>query len=149
MELVENSLECSLDTFLDRPLFCFVAALSRTGKPRISPLWYLWEDDSIWIIGDTVGKSYVSRIERRPETAVAIVDFDVHSGLVQHVGMRGESAVVPLEEGRVFRLLRRYLGPDEDEWDPRFAELDPERWAFLRFDPETVVARDQSFVPSL
>jgi hypothetical protein len=149
MEIVENSLNVPISEFLDRPLFCFLGQTTTAGEPRISPLWFLWEDEYIWCIADTVGKSYAGRVEQRPETAVAIVDFDVHTGRVEHVGMRGQATLVGLEEGRVYRLLCRYLGEEEAEWDRRFAGLDPERWSFIRFEPETVVARDQSFSPSL
>ncbi|MFC7058039.1 pyridoxamine 5'-phosphate oxidase family protein [Halovenus salina] len=147
MEVVENTLDTALDSFLDRPLFCFLGQVA-DGEPRISPLWYLWEDERVWIIGDTVGKSYMKRVERNSETAVAIVDFDVTTGRVEHVGMRGHATVSSLTDNRVFRLLRRYLGEEPAEWDPRFAELDGERWSFIEFTPDTVVARDQSFAPS-
>lgn len=148
MEIVENRLDVPLDEFLERPLFSFLGTASREGYPRVSPLWYLWENERIWIIGDTE-KSYVKRIEHTPQTAIAIVDFDVHRGLVHHVGMRGRAEIAPFEQGRVYSLLRRYLGDTEREWDSRFGDLDPERWSFVRFEPETVVARDQSLSPSL
>lgn len=149
METVENTLDVSFETFLDRPLFCFLGQSTPSGGPRISPLWFLWEDQRVWCLADTVGKSYARRVEQHPETAVAIVDFDVHTGRVEHVGMRGQSGLVPLEDERMYHLLERYLGPDPEEWDPRFAGLDEERWSFIKFEPETVVARDQSFSPSL
>ncbi|MFC7136173.1 pyridoxamine 5'-phosphate oxidase family protein [Halobaculum litoreum] len=149
MDVIENSLSVALDAFLDRPLFCFVGTVAEGGDPRVSPLWYLWEDGRVWVLADTVGKSYPERVARTPETAVAVVDFDVRAGRVEHVGMRGRAAVVDHDADRAARLLERYLGPDRDAWDARFAELDPERWGLLRFTPETVVARDQSFSPSL
>ncbi|SDJ19464.1 hypothetical protein SAMN05216226_10171 [Halovenus aranensis] len=148
MEIVEDSLSVPVECFLDRPLFCFLGQVT-DRKPRISPLWYLWEDERLWCIGDTVGKSYMERVVNNPETTVAVVDFDVETGRVEHVGMRGHAAVTPLTDDRLFRLLRRYLGEETDEWDPRFADLDGDRWSFIEFTPETVVARDQSFAPSL
>lgn len=149
MELVENTLPVDLETVLDRPLFCFFGTASPEGYPRISPLWYLWEDECIWIIADTVEKSYTTRVERTPETAAGIVDFEPTAGRVYHVGMRGRSTIEPMDEGRANRLLERYLGPDREKWDARFTSLDSGRWGLIRFDPETVVARDQSFAPSL
>ncbi|WP_290812933.1 pyridoxamine 5'-phosphate oxidase family protein [Halovivax sp.] len=149
MEIVDRTLEDDLDAVLDRPLFCFLAQTSSEGHPRLSPLWYLWEDDRIWIIADTVEKSYATRVERTPETAVAIVDFDAETGRVRHVGMRGRAEIVPFDEERANRLLARYLGPDREAWDERFVDIDPDRWGLIRFEPETVVARDQSFSPSL
>lgn len=147
MDVIEHTIDASLDTFLEQPLFCFLSTVSLEGEPRVSPLWYLWEDEQIWMIGDTE-KTYRKRIEHHPRTAIAVVDFDVGSGLVHHVGMRGTAEIVPLERDRVYRLLRRYVGDDKDEWDSQFVGLDPERWRFIRFEPETVVARDQSFPPS-
>jgi nitroimidazol reductase NimA-like FMN-containing flavoprotein (pyridoxamine 5'-phosphate oxidase superfamily) len=149
MEIVENTLSVPLDDFLDRPLFCFLGQTTADGQPRVSPLWYLWEGGRLWIIADTVEKSYTARVEQHPETAVAVVDFDVRTGRVEHVGMRGTAELTPLEADRANRLLRRYLGEDTDEWDPGFVDLDDDRWAFIEFRPETVVARDQSFAPSL
>lgn len=148
MEIVENTMDASLDAFLEQPLFCFLSTVSLDGHPRTSPLWFLWEDEQIWIIGDTE-KTYTKRIEHHPQTSIAVVDFDVYSGLVHHVRMRGHAGIVPLEGDHVYRLLRRYLGDDGDEWDSGFVDLDPERWRFIRFEPETVVARDQSISPSL
>lgn len=148
MDIVENTLDEPLDAVLKQPLFCFLGSVSREGEPRISPLWYLWEDDSIWIIADSQS-TYTTRVERHPRTAVAIVDFDVHTGRVVHIGMRGNATLLALDQDRVDRLLTRYLGPEKSAWDPAFIDLDPDRWEFIRFDPETVVARDQSFTPSL
>jgi len=149
MEVLEKTLEVPLEEFLDRPLFCFLAQVSSDGEPRVSPLWYLWEDERIWIIADTVERSYTTRVEQRPRTALAVVDFEVTTGRVEHVGMRGRAELTPLDEDRVYRLLRRYLGEDTDEWDPGFVGLDHDRWSFIEFEPDTVVARDQSFSPSL
>lgn len=148
METVENTLDVPIEAVLERPLFCFLAHTAADGAPRLSPLWFLWEEGSVWMIGDAVGKSYVDRIERDPRTALAVVDSDVRAGTVRHVGMRGRTEVVPFDPERADRLLGRYLGDDPDAWDERFVDLPSDRWRLLRFDPETVVARDQSFVPS-
>lgn len=147
MELLEDTLPVELDAFLDRPLFCFLATLSAGGAPRISPLWFLWEDGSVWIIADRE-RTYAMRVERTPEAALAVVDFDARSGLVQHVGMRGAATLEPFDADRADRLLRRYLGERREAWDEGFRGLGPDRWGVIRFDPETVVARDQSFTPS-
>jgi nitroimidazol reductase NimA-like FMN-containing flavoprotein (pyridoxamine 5'-phosphate oxidase superfamily) len=150
MEIIENTLDMGLDTFLSRPLFCFLATTDN-GAPRISPLWFLWEDDAIWIIANAA-KTYPSRVEQNSETALAIVDFDRTTGAVHHVGMRGQATVEPHDPARAERLLSRYLGHDKDEWDKPFFG-DPYEWGdemvMIRFDPETVVARDQSYSPSL
>ncbi|WP_336345483.1 pyridoxamine 5'-phosphate oxidase family protein [Halalkalicoccus ordinarius] len=147
MEIVEDTLGIDLETFLARPLFCFLATASPDG-PRVSPLWYLWEEGALWIAVNPETKSYPGRIEDDPRTALAVVDFDARRGLVQHVGMRGRASLEAFDPDRTRRLFRRYLGPAE-RWDRRFhAVFDrSDRYRLVRFEPETVVARDQSYAP--
>lgn len=140
-----------LDTFLARPLFAHLATASPWG-PRESPVWFLWEENAIWIIGSRRNDSFPARIERDGRCAVGIVDFDPARGLVQHVGFRGRAELIPFDAGRARRLLRRYLGVMEDHWDPRFRATLIDPWmednVLVRFDPETAVARDVSYVPA-
>jgi nitroimidazol reductase NimA-like FMN-containing flavoprotein (pyridoxamine 5'-phosphate oxidase superfamily) len=144
MDVVENTLGVDLDEFLDRPRFCFLAQASEAG-PRVSPLWFLWEDGAVWIIAQLENRSYPDRVERDPRTALAVVDFDFSAGRVEHVGMRGRANLEPYDAGRADRLLSKYLGNDQEEWPGRFVGLPAEDYRLIRFDPETVVARDQSY----
>jgi pyridoxamine 5'-phosphate oxidase-like protein len=138
-----------LDEFLSRPLFAHVATASEQG-PRHSPVWFSWEQQAVWIIASRRTETLPARIEREPRCAIGMVDFDCQSGLVQHVGMRGRATVEPFDPEVARRLFARYLGCDEQGWDPRFrATLTSpaaEQAVLVRFVPETVVARDQSFV---
>jgi nitroimidazol reductase NimA-like FMN-containing flavoprotein (pyridoxamine 5'-phosphate oxidase superfamily) len=135
-----------LDEFLSRPLFAHLATTSDNG-PRESPVWFLWEQNAIWILGSRRTDSFPARIERDPRCAIGIVDFDLTTGLVQHVGFRGRATVQGLDTEREKRLLGRYLGSDEERWDTRFRESlgDPET-VFVRLEPETAVARDVSYL---
>jgi general stress protein 26 len=150
MEIVENTLDVELDEFLARPLFAHIATVSTEGAPRDTPVWFLWEDGYFWIIANTDQRTVHKRIEHDSRVGVGIVDFDGETGLVEHVGIRGQAAVVSHDPDRAERLLQRYLGSDKETWDgERFG--DPQQWGeamvFLRIDPETVVARDQSYAP--
>jgi hypothetical protein len=136
------------DEFLSRPLFAHLATESDEG-PRESPVWFLWEDGAIWIIGSRRGDSFPARIERDPRCALGVVDFKRKDGLVHHVGMRGRASVEKFDPERARRLLQRYLDGPEDSWDSRFrATLEhPQRESavLVRFRPDTVVARDVSY----
>jgi hypothetical protein len=135
-----------LEEFLSHPLFGFFSTASELG-PRVSPVWFLWEDAAIWIIGNRKTDTFPGRVESEPRAAIAFVDFDASSGLVHHVGMRGRASVEDWNKERAKRILRRYLGPDEEHWDrERFVEPlgDPDN-LLVRFTPEIVVARDQSY----
>lgn len=44
--------QIDLDEFLARPLVAHLATASPDG-PRESPVWFLWEQGSIWLVGTT------------------------------------------------------------------------------------------------
>lgn len=139
-----------LDEFLARPLFAHLATVV-DGSPRESPVWFLWEHNALWIIGSRATDTFPRRIEHEPRCAVGIIDFDPSSGRVHHIGFRGRAAVEPFDVPRARRLLGRYLGAGEAAWDARFrhtlADRDSDRNVFVRFDPQTAVARDVSYAP--
>jgi hypothetical protein len=129
---------------LTRPLFAHLSTSSESGA-RESPVWFLWEGDALWIIGNYRTDSFPKRVERDPRCAVGIVDYDPATGLVQHVGFRGRARLQPHDAERMKRLLGRYLG-EPGRWDPRFVGiLDDADYIFVSFDPETAVVRDQSY----
>lgn len=133
-----------LEEFLSRRLFAHLSTASEKG-PRESPVWFSWEEESLWIIGDSAD-TFPRRIGKEPRCAVGIVDFDPSTGLVQHAGFRGRATVEPFDRDRARRLFSRYLGEDQTKWDVMFREaLDDTDLVFVRFTPETVVARDQSY----
>ena len=140
MEIVEDWLDLELGEFLDRPLFCFLAQCSDDGA-RISPLWYLWEEEIIWLIAQLPERSYPECVKQFPQSAIAIVEFEPEKGVVRHVGMRGEATLESFDQDRAERLLRRYLGDDKTEWDDGFIGLGGENYCLIRLEPETVVAR--------
>ncbi len=149
MKIIRDRLKSvDLDDFLSRPLFAHLATASELG-PRDSPAWFLWEAGAIWIIGNRRTDTFPTRVERERRCALGIVDFDRSSGLVQHVGFRGCATVKPFDKERARRLLRRYLGEQESQWDVRFREtLDDTDNLFVCLEPETVVIRDVSYSPS-
>lgn len=135
-----------MDRLLALPLFAHLATHSDRG-PRESPVWFLWEDEAVWIIGNYRTDTFPSRIEREPRCAIGFVDFDPATGHVQHVGFRGRARLEPHDEERMKRLLRRYLGEELSQWDSRFVEiLGDTDYVFVRFEPETAVVRDQSYI---
>lgn len=135
-----------LSEVLARPLFAHLATTCKLG-PRESPVWFLWEDEVIWIIGNYKTDTFPKRIEVDPRCALGIVDFDRVNGLVQHVGFRGRAHLKPHDRERLQRLLSRYLGERIDDWDERFRKIVGDvDYVFVCFVPETVVVRDQSFL---
>lgn len=137
-----------IDAFLRRPLFAHLATSSQEG-PRESPVWFLWEDQAIWLIGNQ-RDSFPKRLRGDARCAIGIVDFDLARGLLRHVGVRGVATVLPLDKERLLRLLHRYLGDDEAMWNPSFrgAVSFADKFLMVRIEPTSIVARDQSYFVS-
>jgi hypothetical protein len=135
----------NLDEFLSRPLYAHLAHHSNKG-PRESPVWFHWDGQALWIIG---GITFPNNLRREPRCAIGIVDWEPATGFSQHVGLRGRAEVLPFESAVARTIFRKYFGPEEGEWDARFREdIDGGTGAALvRFIPETVVLRDQSYTP--
>ncbi len=144
-DLDEESAMRLMKDVLMRPLFAHLATASEHG-PRESPVWFLWEDGAIWIIGNRKTDSFPGRIAADPRCALGIIDFNISKGLVQHVGFRGRARIEPHDSDRMKRVFSRYMG-EAAQWDSRFVNIlnDPE-YIFVRLEPDTAVVRDQSYV---
>lgn len=142
MEIIRGKRGFELDEFLMKPLFAHLSTASSEG-PRESPVWFYWEDQCLWIIG-TPGDTFPLRINKNPDCAIGIVDFNPSTGKVLHAGFRGKATVEPFNFDLAKRLLSKYLGSDEKNWDSRFKNQDSNN-VFIRFVPETIVVRDQSY----
>ncbi|MGP4059563.1 pyridoxamine 5'-phosphate oxidase family protein [Halobacillus sp. H74] len=142
MQIIRGERSFDLDEFLKEPLFAHLSTASPEG-PRESPVWFLWEDQCLWMIG-TPGDSFPLRIKKEPKCAIGIVDFNPATGKVWHAGFRGKATVEPFHFDLARRLFTKYLGANETTWDARFSNQDPQN-VFIRFVPETVVVRDQSY----
>ncbi|MBM7553567.1 putative pyridoxamine 5'-phosphate oxidase family protein [Thalassobacillus pellis] len=146
IKVIRGNRSFDLDEFLKKPLFAHLAT-SENDVPKESPVWFYWEDECIWIIGTPSYDTFPGRIEKNPQCAIGIVDFDHETGKVLHAGFRGHATVERFDAELAKRLLRRYLGNDEKNWDQMFKDLGDSN-ILVRFVPETVVVRDQSFEPS-
>lgn len=138
------------DLLLDLPLMANLATLSDEG-PRNAPVWYLWEEAALWMLG-TEGSSSVQRLLRDARCAVEIVQYDNARGVLAHLGLRGRATVEPMSPPRFRRLLRKYLGPDEASWNPWFigtvARIDDPDGRFIRLAPDSVFTNKVSYFRS-
>jgi nitroimidazol reductase NimA-like FMN-containing flavoprotein (pyridoxamine 5'-phosphate oxidase superfamily) len=133
-----------VDAFLRKPLFAHLATMSDDG-PRESPVWFLWEAGALWLIGSN-RDSFPKRIRSEPRCAVGIVEFELQRGVLRHVGIRGIGTIEVLDQERLHRLLKRYLGPEETGWNQRFRSTVIDRLELMvRIEPTSMVARNQSY----
>lgn len=133
-----------IDVFLARPLVARVAA----AGPSVRPVWFLWENGAFWWI--TGAYAHLPKIlSSDPRVALVVDSCDLHTGEVRQVTARGDGVVVPFDRERARRKLVRYLGPQEDQWDPRFSVdylSDPDQdTRLVRVAPTRLAATDLSF----
>jgi hypothetical protein len=137
-----------IDTFLAQPLTARIA----TNGPTVRPVWFLWEEDAFWILIGPWTKLH-ERVQRDPELAILIDVCDLERGLVRQVVARGATELRPFDVDRGRRMLERYLGTDESDWDERFRRYlytDPSEigTVWLHLVPRTLRALDLSYRPA-
>jgi hypothetical protein len=129
---------------LAKPLMAYLATDSPNG-PRSSPVWFLWEEDAVWLIGNEED-SFPKRLRADPLCAVSVVDFDIEHGVLRHVGIRGRAQILPLDQTRLHRFLARYLGPDPRAWNNWFkTNVVDGLELMIRITPETTIVKDMSY----
>jgi hypothetical protein len=134
-----------IDAFLAQPLTARVA----TNGPTVRPTWYLWEDQSFWLLSGPWAK-LLARVGADPILAITVDLCDVSTGLVRQVIARGRAEVLPFDVARGRRELGRYLGPDDALWDERFRAYlhdDPTEsgTVWIRLHPTSLRAIDLSY----
>lgn len=133
-----------IDSVLRKPLMAHLSTVDR-GAPRDSPVWFIWEEEAIWMFG-TSEDSFVKRLRVEPRCAVGIVDFDLAGGVLRHVGIRGQATMAGVDKNRLLHFVAKYLGQHEKEWNPWFVAniVDPLD-VMIKVTPTSVVAKDVSF----
>jgi len=122
-------------------------ALQLQGRP-CAPVWFLWEDGAFWWI--TGAYAYLPKILSFDARVALVIDScDLGTGEVRQVTARGDGVVVSFDPERARRKLVRYLGPREDDWDPRFSvrhlSASEQATRLVRLAPTRLTATDLSF----
>jgi len=138
-------MDFDIDEFLGQPLTARLA----TAGPTVRPVWYLWEESAFWILTGPWAR-LLALVERDRRLALVVDVCDLATGVVRQVIGWGDVEVLSFDAPRGRRMLRRYLGEDENGWDVRFRrylDSDPDElgtvWLWLR--PELLKAQDLSF----
>ena len=120
-----------------------------SNGPPVRPTWYLWEDQSFWILSGPWAK-LLGRVEKDPALAVTVDICDLSQGLIRQVVGQGRGEILPFDRPRGRRKLVRYLGSDEARWDDRFRDYlrgDPTETGavWIRLSPRSLTALDLSY----
>ncbi len=94
--------------FLKKPNFAVLATISPSGKPQVTPVWFLVEDDHI-LINTSKGRVKLRNMQANPHVALAVTDL---SNPYLYVQIQG--SVVKLDPANgardIDRLSQRYGG---------------------------------------
>jgi nitroimidazol reductase NimA-like FMN-containing flavoprotein (pyridoxamine 5'-phosphate oxidase superfamily) len=133
-----------IETVLNKPLMAHLSTVEK-GEPRDSPVWFIWEDSNLWIFG-TNEDSFIKRLEAEPRCASGIVDFDLQSGTLKHVGIRGIAQIESINQERLRRFVSKYLGANAEQWNKWFVThiVDPLN-VMVKITPKSIVAKNLSF----
>src|SRR5258706_3109464 len=86
------------DAFLAEERTCRVASLGGDGSPHVTPLWFVWDGEALWLNSLTRSQRWTD-LERDPRVAV-VVDAGVGYAELRGVEIRGAVAPVdPAEAG--------------------------------------------------
>lgn len=133
-----------IETVLNQPLMAHLSTVHE-GEPRDSPVWFIWEESSLWLFG-TEKDSFVKRLKKEPRCAIGVVEFDLEKGVLKHVGVRGKAELTEVDQGRLNRFGSKYLGADQKEWNPWFIDkIVTPLTVMVKITPQSVVAKDVSF----
>lgn len=130
------------DAFLRAERVCRVASVSVRGAPHVSPLWFVWDGEALWL--NSVVRSQRWRdLERDPRVSV-VVDAGTEYHELRGVELSGRVGVVsevprtPRPDGVVAEAERlyaeKYAGTSVFEADGRHA--------WLRLRPSKIVSWD-------
>src|SRR6267378_3710316 len=84
------------DAFLTEERTCRVASLGGNGAPHVTPLWFVWDGEALWLNSLTKSQRWAD-LERDPRVAV-VVDAGVGYGELRGVEIRGTVAPVDRAE---------------------------------------------------
>jgi len=132
------------DAFLSAERICRVATASPVRGPHVSPLWFVWDGEAIWLKSLVKSQRWID-LERDPRTSV-VVDAGNDLEDLRGVELRGRVEQV----GEVPRVggPNRELEEPERLYSRKYHERDEttydDRHAWLRLVPERIVSWDFS-----
>jgi len=120
--------------YLSRPLLARLGTTNpRTNQPHVTPVWYEWDGESLWISAFSSTRK-VKEVRRNPKIAV-LIDSVEDNGPTRGVLMEGTAELITdpaVVSTRATSIYTRYLGPQG------VLDKDPQSWIY---DPENTIIR--------
>ncbi len=125
---------------LTRPVLGRLATASREAQPHVVPVWFLWEDDLLWISSFSSTRKNID-LQQNPKCAI-VIDLEQAADGLTAVMLEGGAELVsePRQavRERIERVYLKYLGPEG------LLEPDPQSWlnspenVLIKFTPTRI-----------
>ena len=102
--------------FLGEPRIGHLVTVRAAGTPHVAPVWFLWDDNRVWVIADTQAVK-IRNIRNNPAVALSVATPERPFA---YVIVEGQASVTSAGlESMVQRLCVQYDGPERG---PAYAE---------------------------
>ena len=131
-----------VQAFLDAPRHAIAAVLRPDGRPQLSPIWFLYEDERLYFSISLSSAKY-RQLRRDPRIALCI---DAGHPDARAVCISGTAELItdesPERADLEWRILRRYHESDEDahRWQSSIEAEGPN--ALVVVSPEHIIGWD-------
>lgn len=137
-----------LDEFLQQPHVGVVATLRQDGRPYTVPIWWLWHEEAIWLIGTTT-RVWCKQLKRDPRVSLCI---EAGAPTPGHVGIDGTAEAKELPDFDIWPIARllseKFVGRGDpanaEAVDKFFDNMLTEPRMLFRVEPEVWRAIDMS-----
>jgi PPOX class probable F420-dependent enzyme len=127
------------DAFLAEPRLCHFTTVDDRGRPRVRPLWFLWQAGQFWFTTRLEARHTGRDLAASPQVAVSIASEDrPYRAVIAH----GPIEVVGKDREILLAIAARY-GPREGHRWLEHAMEESDRVA-MRMIPETLLSWDYS-----
>jgi PPOX class probable F420-dependent enzyme len=124
--------------FLSENNLARIATVKPNGAPHVSPVWYLWEKNQLFIaIPRTSVKT--RNIRKNNKVAVTIDSTIGPKGVI----IEGTAEIEELSEDIELRLIQRYVSPENLDKYVEYAHADLPS-VLLKIRPEKIITWDYS-----
>lgn len=134
--------QSQIEEFLEVPRFAVVGTNRVNGPPQLTPVWYLYQDERVYITMFVKSAKY-RNLRRDPRIGVCITGDNPDARAVMIYGtvefaLQGESWVDEI----VWKLVRRYYDSDEEAQTFMDSTAVEGEGTLAMVTPERVIAQD-------
>jgi PPOX class probable F420-dependent enzyme len=138
-----NMSQTEIEEFLRPPRFAIVGTNRKDGPPQLTPVWYLYEKQKLYVSMFTKSAKY-KNLRRDPRLSICIAGDNPDARAVIFSG----SAELYLQDSELWvndimwRLIRRYYDSDEEAKSYQNTESNSGESALTVLSPDRILAQD-------